>query len=58
MDLPPEFEDMDNPMDAGGYDETEMNEGDEIMDDAELFNSNEMELDEDRRSEGDFVIFK
>lgn len=56
MDLPPEFDD-ENPMDAGGYDEPEINEGDEIMDDTDIFNSNEMELDEERHIEGNFTIF-
>jgi hypothetical protein len=57
MDLPPEFED-ENPMDAGGYDENELNEGDEIMDETDMFNSNEMEMDEEHRAEGNFEIFK
>lgn len=53
MDIPEYDEADENPMDAGGYEES-MQDTDDIIEDTDIFNSNEMEMeiDEDKKSEG------
>jgi hypothetical protein len=52
MDVPGDYDEADeNPMDAAGYDESLMQDGDDLIEDTDIFNSNEMELDDEKKSE-------
>jgi hypothetical protein len=53
----PDYDESDEQQmsEAGGYDDVLMHEADDLMEDTDIFNSNEMEFDEDKKFEGMFL---